>query len=62
MTCKCGNAARYVDQHGALTCGICPIKAGDDAVRIADVPRLLVWARSIADRYPDVLDIIGRKP
>lgn len=46
-TCKCGNAARYVDQNGALTCGICPIKAGHDSIRIIDVPALLSWARQL---------------
>lgn len=62
MSCPCGNAARYVDQHGQLTCGICPLRAGDDSIKIADVPRLLAWARSLAAQHPDVLDIIGRKP
>lgn len=77
-TCKCGNAARYVDQNGALTCGICPIKAGDDSIRISDVPRLLAWARDfihLADSLDQPLlplslfnasehlrDIIQRRP
>jgi hypothetical protein len=34
-----------VDQHGALTCGICPLRAGDDSIKISDVPLLLRWAR-----------------
>lgn len=44
-TCTCGNVARYVDQYGALTCGICPLRAGDDSIKISDVPLLLQWAR-----------------
>lgn len=40
----CQNDARYVDQHGKLVCGICPIKAGDYSIKIADIPRLLAWA------------------
>jgi len=44
MTCACGNAARYVSQTGELVCGTCPIKRGEDSIRISDVPRLLDWA------------------
>jgi hypothetical protein len=46
-TCACGNSARYVDQHGKLVCGICPLKAGDDSIKLADVPALLAWARNM---------------
>jgi hypothetical protein len=45
VTCECGNTARYIDSTGALTCAICPLKAGRDSIRIADVPALLAWAR-----------------
>lgn len=69
MNCACGNAARYVDDAGRLTCGICPIKRGQDSIRIADVPALLAWARShlagphCFDGSDDTLRaIIGRKP
>lgn len=62
MICSCGNTARYIDASGALTCGICPIKRRVDSIRIADVPRLLAWARSLAAQHPDVIDIIGRIP
>lgn len=48
-TCSCGNAARYVNQHGALTCGICPLRAGDDSLKIDNVPRLLEWARGFVN-------------
>lgn len=54
MTCSCGNAARYISESGSLTCGICPIKRGEDSIRIADVPRLLAWARKyIAINEPE---------
>lgn len=48
MTCAydgCTNAARYIDDGGRLCCGICPLKAGRDSVKLASVPRLLAWAR-----------------
>lgn len=45
IKCECGNAARYIDDRGALVCGICPIKAGRDSIRIEDVRGLLAWAR-----------------
>jgi hypothetical protein len=57
--CACGNAARYVDQHGALTCAVCPIKRREDSVKLADVPRLLEWARqfvTFCDNYVHVTD------
>ncbi len=72
--CVCGNAARYVDQHGALTCGICPLKAGDDSIKINNVLRLLEWARlylravergaaqDLAHMTGDLRDIIQRGP
>jgi hypothetical protein len=46
--CACGNHARYIDEHGQLTCAICPLRAGTDSIRLADVPRLLKWARDVA--------------
>ncbi len=42
---RCGNAARYVDAAGLLTCGICPIRFGLDSIKIASIPDLLVWCR-----------------
>lgn len=45
--CACGNHARYVDEDGQLTCAICPLRAGKDSIRLADVPRLLKWARDV---------------
>ena len=47
MLCACGNHARYVDEDGQLTCAICPLLAGKDSIRLADVPRLLKWARGV---------------
>ena len=44
-SCGSGNAARYINEKGELCCGICPIKQGLDAIRVADVPQLLGWAR-----------------
>lgn len=72
----CQNDARYVDQHGKLVCGTCPIKRGEDSIRVADVPALLAWAREFvhfmdASDAPDqrlaaatrlMRDIIGRSP
>jgi hypothetical protein len=45
VTCACGNAARYVVADGRLTCALCPLRAGVDSIRLADVPALLAWAR-----------------
>jgi hypothetical protein len=45
LKCACGNTARYIDDQGEFTCGICPIKNGRDSIRISDVPQLLGWAR-----------------
>jgi hypothetical protein len=46
--CRCGNAARYVTSSGELTCALCPLRAGQDSIRLADVPHLLAWARRYA--------------
>ncbi len=46
LMCACGCAARYIDADGAFVCGTCPIKAGKDSLRLADVPALLAWARA----------------
>lgn len=68
MTCACGNTARYIDSTGALTCAICPLKAGLDSIRLVDVPALLAWARRHLAAYcfdgcDDTLrTIIGREP
>lgn len=44
----CGNEPRYIDEHGELACGVCPVKAGADSIRITDVPKLVGWARDVA--------------
>jgi hypothetical protein len=65
MRCACGNEARYIDETGALVCGLCPIKHGHDSIRISDVPALLAWARKIdAGEVPttSVSVVIGRPP
>lgn len=69
VTCECGNTARYIDATGALTCGICPLKAGRDSIRFSDVPALLAWARHYLrgwclDESPsaELRDIIGLGP
>lgn len=69
MICSCGNTARYIDSTGALTCAICPIKAGLDSIRFSDVPALLAWARrhlagshSFDGSDQALRDIIGRAP
>ncbi len=46
-TCSCGNAARYINEHGELCCAICPIKQGLDSIKIASVPALLAFARKL---------------
>lgn len=46
-TCACGNAARYVDDRGALTCALCPVKRGADSIRITEVPALLAHVRDL---------------
>jgi hypothetical protein len=46
-TCSCGNAARYINERGELCCAICPIKQGLDAIKLASVPALLAFARSL---------------
>lgn len=51
MTCSCGNEARYIDIDGAFRCGVCPIKAGRDSIRISDVPRLLGFARDLQREF-----------
>lgn len=61
MTCACGNTARYVSETGDLTCGICPLVHGHDAIRIRDVPALLKWSRRIAGDS-ELRSIIGRHP
>jgi len=46
-TCSCGNEPRYVDAHGKLVCGLCPIKEGVDSIKISQIPGLLAWARAL---------------
>lgn len=74
MTCQiqgCSNQARYIDETGAMVCGICPIKLKRDSIRIMDVPTLLTWARNYLESpayssgptWTDALRaIVGRKP
>jgi hypothetical protein len=57
VTCTCGNEPRYIDAHGKLVCGLCPIKEGVDSIRISQIPGLLRWARHVCDR-PDKKVII----
>ena len=66
VTCRCGNAARYIDLLGHLTCGICPLKNNIDSIRIADVPKLLAWARCFqrmgsAAGLSDLGEILGKE-
>ena len=69
VECDCGNEARYVSQTGELTCAICPLKRGEDSIRIADVPALLAWSRDVlaggamgGSSFEALREIIGRKP
>lgn len=67
-TCACGNAARYVDDAGSLTCAICPLKVGRDSIRLSNVPDLLNWARRyVANRQPwadvgELRSVVGVDP
>lgn len=73
LPCKCGNAARYMNERGQFCCSVCPIKEGLDAIKLADVPKLLAWARKLdkhaetslgfhaADVF-ELRDIIQSKP
>jgi hypothetical protein len=77
MNCKCGNAARYMNERGELCCGICPLKERIDSIKLADVPKLLAWARGLVDSCQEggverpvltyrllgeLIDIVQRKP
>ena len=68
MNCRCGNAARYINERGELCCAICPLGEGIDSIRLADVPALLAWARKFANLHADhpwqqsLREIIGRAP
>ncbi len=68
IKCECGNDARYVDETGAMTCAICPLKTGQDSVRLKDVPELLRLARRlIADgtmhaAVDEMRLLLGRPP
>jgi hypothetical protein len=68
MNCKCGNAARYINERGELCCAICPLGEGIDSIRLADVPALLAWARKFANLHTEhpwlqsLREIIGRGP
>jgi hypothetical protein len=68
VSCKCGNAARYMNERGELCCGICPLGEGLDSIKLAEVPKLLEWARKFANLHTDhpwhasLVDIIQRRP
>lgn len=77
VTCKCGNAARYMNERGELCCSICPLKEGLDSIKLDDVPKLLAWARNLIEfcqqgqiEIPkmtyrllgELIDIIQRRP
>lgn len=76
VTCKCGNAARYMNARGELCCAICPLKEGIDSIKLDDVPKLLAWARNLVERpirhlrdlddvalaVGELIDIIQRRP
>lgn len=47
LNCRCGNAARYINELGEFCCAICPLKSDLDAVRLSDVPLLLQWCRNL---------------
>lgn len=47
--CRCGNAARYLDANGVLTCALCPLKAGIRSWRLTDIPAMLLGLYP----YPD---------
>lgn len=66
---SCSNEARYIDQWGRLVCGTCPVRDGDDAIKINDVPKLLAWCREVlcggttnGSSFEALRSIIGRKP
>lgn len=69
IECDCGNDARYIDEHGKLVCGVCPIRLGHDAIKIKDVPVLLAWCREMlaggtmdGSSFAALRGIIGVKP
>ncbi len=35
--CCCGNEARYLNEHGALCCSLCPLKQGIKSTRLSDI-------------------------
>lgn len=66
---RCENEARYIDEHGQLMCGTCPIRYGADSIKIGDVPALLAWARDVLDggfmggsSFQALRNIVQRKP
>jgi hypothetical protein len=48
VNCKCGNAARYINERSELCCAICPLGENIDSIRLTDVPALLKWARRVS--------------
>ena len=72
VACKCGNAARYMNERGELCCSLCPLKEGIDSIKLDDVPKLLAWARSldankgdskfVYQQLSELRDIIQRRP
>ncbi len=48
----CENLARYIDEDGAMRCGICDAAFDDKAsIRMSDVPKLLAAVRALADGF-----------
>lgn len=47
VKCKCGNDARYVNEHGELCCSLCPLKEKIDSIQLAKVAPLLAWCRDL---------------
>ena len=69
VMCKCSeNVARYMNERGELCCAICPLKEGLDSIKLAEVPKLLAWARKFVNLHPDhpwyssLVDIVQRRP
>lgn len=68
LECACGNAARYLNERGQFCCATCPLKEGIDSIKLADVPKLLEWARKFVNLQPghpwraSLVDLIQRKP
>lgn len=73
LCAQCGeNEARYIDEYARFVCGTCPIKLGDDAIKLSDVPALLKWCRKVlrggtmresgGSSFEALRNILGKKP